>query len=528
MKILVTESQYRFILNEASKKDILINKLGLSEENAEILDRLCGPLSVWIGNKFIEYIYLKKYQYSPHDRNTGNERTKKVVDYLNRSRLLNGHRHRAEITGIMDYIRVGRGGNINSIKDLDFTNLLRLSNEWHNSLDIGEGDFNYIEKNDIIRDYRKDGLGYYWADLNTSDSREECHRMGHCGRTNLENTIYSLREVKKIGEGYTINKSHLTAAVGDVDGKIYQLKGSKNSKPQEKYFPYIVDLLINTPHIRGFGSEYNSANDFKISDLNESDVRNLYKLRPDLFTGRREKTLLQSLGLLEKTSDIFQFKIDPDDVHRYVDGDWVVRRVKSKDGRTTTYGLFESLLSRDLYGLYDTRYDGDWKDALNYYVNKESIARIKDIVTKKAQNLNIDITDYNLKEAIDEVDEDDEIKEMLSYTVETASSDAEYDYFYKKLKSCLSDYGNVLDMDDTGVLIEVNFDSFVKKFQVNDEDLDSSYESCNDDIKCVFEEIVIGNYAVDKPEFSIDSRWSPEIDRENFNEILSERLNEIE
>ena len=43
------------LIYEASKKDTLINKLGFDEESANILDRLCGPLSVLIGNKIIDY-----------------------------------------------------------------------------------------------------------------------------------------------------------------------------------------------------------------------------------------------------------------------------------------------------------------------------------------------------------------------------------------------------------------------------------------------------------------------------------------
>jgi hypothetical protein len=39
------------LILEASKKDILINKIGWDEESAEILDRLCGPLSVWMGKQ---------------------------------------------------------------------------------------------------------------------------------------------------------------------------------------------------------------------------------------------------------------------------------------------------------------------------------------------------------------------------------------------------------------------------------------------------------------------------------------------
>ena len=55
MKLIISESQYKeLVLTGASKRDILVQKLGLSEINAETISRLCGPLSVWITNKIIE------------------------------------------------------------------------------------------------------------------------------------------------------------------------------------------------------------------------------------------------------------------------------------------------------------------------------------------------------------------------------------------------------------------------------------------------------------------------------------------
>jgi hypothetical protein len=33
---------------------------------------------------------------------------------------------------------------------------------------------------------------------------------------------------------------------------------------------------------------------------------------------------------------------------------------------------------------------------------------------------------------------------------------------------------------------------------------------------------------IDKPEFSIDDRWYPDIDKSSYNEILSDRLGEVD
>ena len=137
-------------------------------------------------------------------------------------------------------------------------------------------DINYNEENEVLRDYREDGVGFYWVNLETNNSPEECERMGHCGRTNSNNTIYSLRETKRLNPKYTLNKSHLTAAVGN-DNVLYQMKGPKNSKPQEKFYPYIIDLLLNDDSIQSFGSEYDSASDFNLVDLSEEQIKKIYE-----------------------------------------------------------------------------------------------------------------------------------------------------------------------------------------------------------------------------------------------------------
>ena len=52
------------IIVEASKKEILIDKLGFSNENAEVLANAAGPFSVWLGNKLINdgaFEYSKEY-----------------------------------------------------------------------------------------------------------------------------------------------------------------------------------------------------------------------------------------------------------------------------------------------------------------------------------------------------------------------------------------------------------------------------------------------------------------------------------
>jgi hypothetical protein len=63
------------------------------------------------------------------------------------------------------------------------------------------------------------------------------------------------------------------------------LKGPKNSKPQAEYHQYILPLFFvlggggeeEDYLIQGFGSEYASDLDFKITDLPDDTIKELYK-----------------------------------------------------------------------------------------------------------------------------------------------------------------------------------------------------------------------------------------------------------
>ena len=59
----------------------------------------------------------------------------------------------SSIQSIMDWVRVGLNGNLGEYKDLPFIDLVLHSNEWHDSLEIGQGDINYKETNPTILDF---------------------------------------------------------------------------------------------------------------------------------------------------------------------------------------------------------------------------------------------------------------------------------------------------------------------------------------------------------------------------------------
>lgn len=513
------------IISEASKKDVLIKKLGLSELNADRLDRLCSSFAVWMANKLITYqeLVLKSWD--------NKELTKQaLIDKINNGNLI--PMKSQSITSIMDYIRVGLNGDNSSIKNLSFQDLVTAAIEWHESLDVGQGEINYVEANKVVLDFRdEEGMGFYWVDLRTNDSNEECNRMGHCGRTNQTNSIYSLRENMRIpGTKYTLNKSHLTAAISNM-GILYQLKGPKNSKLQEKFNKYVLPLFYvkkdngygedNGYLIEGFGREYQSANDFKINDLSEAEIIKLYQDRPELFKSREYQKMLKQMGLIETPERDYKFllQIKPKDVNDYIQGDYTVRRVKN--GRDI--GLFETILSGDM-GYWDN-YDADWKVALQYSVSQENERRIRNMLVDMAEKVGVEFdTDLDTEDAIEEYDVDNEIQRALSSAMNDAESGSYQNHLYETLKSELKEYGNVVKFDDEGVEIEMDLMPYID--DVNEDYVDAYFEDCNDDISCVFGEM-LHQGDIDKPKFSIDDRWYPDVDNEVYNSLLKDRLSDI-
>lgn len=515
------------VLTEAIKKDILIQKLGVNEYNAEALSKIAGSLSIFFANKILE-----KFEYAYYDGYVSKSKADVAkMDIKERMALVNGSnafvRQGGKLTSIMDWVTVGLNGNIKPYRELTFDELYSESERWHESLGVGDSKIDYKETNHIILDFRKNGEGYYWVFLGKRNCPEEAERMGHCANSN--GFLYSLRSFKKIPNNHTLNKSHLTASI-DGSGSLLQLKGTKNSKPTNEYHGLILPLfyvkLSNEYLINHIGAEYNSTNDFKISDLTDDEVKKLYSDRPDLFSGRKEKRLLYSIKIIEKPKNDSHFKlsISPNNIDDYVDGGWVVRSGTRKDGSKYSYDIFETILSGDTWDIWEN-YDVDWKYGIKDYINKENEEKIVNILKTKINNNGEDFDEsMDIEEMIEKYDDDYEIKNSLSYSINEAESLDYQKYLYETLKGALGYYGEIISMDDSGVEINVDLDNFIDGF---DEDyIDDVYENCDDNIKCVFEEL-LSDGEINKPKFDIDDRWYPSVDDDLFNEILGSKLSEI-
>jgi len=522
------------LIKESSKVKILTDKIGFTENFAKDLYHICGTFSVIMGNKIIDWatIALKKPDSSTPEKLT-------VVKYLNDVGLTRPWKEKLQ--EIIDFVRVGLNGNFSSLKNDSFDEMVKKAQKWHESLGGGTAKINYVETHPILLDFRdKNGLGFYWANLKTNDSREECERMGHCGRTASGNIIYSLREVIKIpGSKYSINKSHLSASISK-GGTLFQLKGPANSKPKDIYQKFITPLFYalndtedeNDFLIQDFGTEYASDRDFKLQDLPNDTLINLYKNRPELFESRRLQRLLNKLGVIDTPKINFNIKIelDPSKIDDYVTGGWIVSRPrKNKEGKTVgrTVDIFETILSGDIWDIYDGYNDNNrWSDILDYYIDNNNEKLIWEKVKILSEKNDIEITnDMNLEDSIKLVDDNWDIRNVLTSSSSDAEMDSYYNHLYKTLKDALSEYGEITKMDDTGVDIEVNVEPFLNAIGDNELE-DDVLERCNDDMSCVFAELVYDG-TIDKPKFDIDDRWTPDIDDNYFNSMVKDRLSEF-
>ena len=527
-------SKYGVLLEE-SKKGILMDKLGLSEDLAQVFDEIGKKLSVWLANKYLKHFYDNAKESA--EPNVPNKDILSVAKNRLNSRLtVSGLRN--VLSGIMDYIQVGLNGNKSSLDDLSILKIASKSSQWHDSLNIGEGAINYVEKNPILIDFRNEnGEGYYWVDLETRNSPEECERMGHCGRSSY-GYLYSLRSDRGLPGGkYKLNRSHLTAAIGE-DGILYQLKGPKNSKPKEEYHQYIEPLFYTLGGggeqedylIQGFGTEYGADQDFKLSDLPDTTIRKIYNDRPELFDTRGLQRKLGEMGIIdvEPLKTRFVLELKPTDVGNYLKGDYVYRKYKSKtpDGRDSTKSVYfyETIMSDNVWDIaYESDWGSDWKLALDYYVDSNNEKLIESMLNEWISKSGDEVDeDMDLEDKLEQYDDNYDIRNAMSSAENDIASGEYVEYLRNTIKSALEEYGSVFEFNDESIKIQID----LKDFNFSNDYLDDYYENCDDDPACVFSELTSDDI-IEMPKPRFNDNWSPDIDKTEYNQLLRERLNEI-
>jgi hypothetical protein len=139
--------------------------------------------------------------------------------------------------------------------------------------------FSYIETNEVIIDYRKNELGYYWVDLDCYYSAEMLFRLNNCGRVNSYQNFLELREY----DDTNFNNSKVAIVISN-SGFINQIRGDYNTKPDMIYRNFIYDLLLNYKKLKGFNFLFGKEIDFTHLDLTKEQLYNLKRIRPELFS----------------------------------------------------------------------------------------------------------------------------------------------------------------------------------------------------------------------------------------------------
>jgi hypothetical protein len=528
---LLKEYNENFGLLNESKKEILMDKLGLKESLAKVFDEVGKKLSVWLANKYLKYYYDLGKSYAEREVTH-----KETLDFA-KHKLNTTHSPtdmRRTLTSIMDYIQVGLNGNKSSLDDLSIFDIFNKSKEWHDQLNVGQGSINYIENAPILIDFRdENGEGYYWADLNVKNSPEECDRMGHCGRSSY-GYLYSLRSDKVLPGGkYKLNKSHLTAAISSGDGILYQLKGPKNSKPKEEYHQYIEPLFYYEDDfgylIKGFGTEYGAEQDFKLSDLPDATIRKIYNDRPELFNTRGLQRKLGEMGIIdvEPLQTRFVLELDPSNVSNYLKGDtYKTYEYKDENGKLVKkrVGRYETIVSDNIRDeVWDMDFGSDWKTTLKYEVNDDNKKFIEQLIDDMIVNSGDEVDqDISLEQKIENYDDYSKITQAINNAENNILSGMYVEHLRDAIKSALEEYGSVFEFNDESIKIQID----LKDFNFSNDYLDEYYEICDGNPACVFSELTSQDI-IEMPKPNFDKYWSPSMDTDEYNEALRNRLNEI-
>lgn len=137
---------------------------------------------------------------------------------------------------------------------------------------------NYTEKNKIILDYRINGIGFYWVDLEKLFCIESMVRMQDCGRVNYGHTTLELRQ-----QFLDRNESYMIVVYDTITNNINQIKGKKSSKPNKKYWEYFYKLLMDSDYtINEYIPTYKPESDLKINELPHTLQSDIYLKHPKL------------------------------------------------------------------------------------------------------------------------------------------------------------------------------------------------------------------------------------------------------
>lgn len=270
---LLIESFVVSFLNEDKRNALL--RMGYTKELANFIHSEFQPYSNkygdWIGKQFItpeafknttEDIgqFIKSMLTTLKEENVEDRiATEKFVNKWASKKI---EEHKNEIIEVLEWASKRSGG-------------LRIEN--YSFLDLQQMMYKFKDQEEYSKVIKSFQDGWKWVDLQGSCSPEEAKDMGHCGNDD-RGDLWSLRDPNA--------KSHITLTITN-DGKIVQMKGAGNSKPNKKYFKYIASLLAEPSLVKSvkqnrFHDAELDPNDFTFSDLGENGMKWVLERNPEL------------------------------------------------------------------------------------------------------------------------------------------------------------------------------------------------------------------------------------------------------
>lgn len=288
-------------------------------------------------------------------------------------------------------------------------------------------------------------------------------------------------------------------------------------------------------NFNGFGREH--ADDWRIDSLSLEQKSKLFELKPnlelressdivtlynegaipleslkkrieegddeELDTFTLQKTLWEAGLVNEEPTTIATVSIDIDDLSRVLDTEY------SDDT------LANMITGEDTYEWFDGAWGYYYENASDFIdeLNKENQQDIIDYMVEKSDLTKKEIKENGITYYLEDdeyADEDfvDEIKRAIASSLTASEEGAMLSYYYEKIKDALEELGEVKQLNDEGLILEVDVSN-----HLSDEDIDAYWRNVGSDMEGIFIEALYSD--IDKPSPSIDDRYS---DRGDIND----------
>jgi hypothetical protein len=565
---LISESFYNILLED--KKQILIDRLNLSDVLADWIINISDKYSVWLANDFIKSIVnslgdnsrLEPLKKAVLQQISSNNPSGAILKLINKVKT----QKEGEYRYIADWLN-GRGSGVAieqdkiNFRELTFDEALRRAAQWHNN--VAE-----LSKEDVVIEDEDGDIvitfpdGYYWINLGQRYCEKEGQAMGHCGRG--EGNLFSLRR-----EG----RPFLTADVL-LDGTVRQLRGRANTKPKKEYHPYIIKFILSD-FVKSFDYwDYKKEENFKLSDLTDEQLEDVIGKKSSLFNEDKIfdsfpiNKILEMIKQGDLSIDINAYielkrRLTPEQLKTFyeenaISFECLIPHLQFKNYRFLNGLLGEKFTEKGIILQYDDwtdeylidLFNRDEQDSVKNIVNyglsldwdsyifdsdltnlempkisEENINKLKSVIGNdkiKSQDELLEFIEEN------EVDVEDIIKRALAQAETSAREDAYFNLVIKSLTNFLGSYEFINDK----LTFLLSYEQFLEILSGDlrtDEEVNnlSNYINKKDYIESMLGEFLqetdnsdINPLNLNEPYYGV----SADADEEYFNELLSEEL----